>query len=48
MYYELTTTSTGKSSSIHGIDEMFVSSKGDMRAEMNINNSANGNKIQRL
>ncbi len=45
MYYELTTTSTGKNMSINAVTRMFVSSKGDMRSEMNTVSSLNGNKI---
>ncbi len=44
MYYELTTTSTGKDMSINGVTKMFVSSKGDMRSEMNMVSSFKGNK----
>jgi Domain of unknown function (DUF4412) len=44
MYYELTTTSTGKEMSINGVTKMFVSSKGDMRSEMNMVSSFKGNK----
>ncbi len=44
MYYELTTTATGKDMSINGVTKMFVSSKGDMRSEMNMINSFKGNK----
>ncbi|MEP6713061.1 MAG: DUF4412 domain-containing protein [Ferruginibacter sp.] len=44
MYYETTTTSSGKDVAINGITKMYVSSKGDMRAEMNMSNSASPNK----
>lgn len=44
MYYELTTTSTGKNMSVNGVTKMFVSSKGDMRSEMNMVSSFKGNK----
>lgn len=44
MYYELTTTSTGKDMSVNGVTKMFVSSKGGMRSEMNMVNSFKGNK----
>src|ERR1700709_594233 len=44
MYYELTTTSTGKHFTINGITKMYVSSKGDMRVEMNLTNSMSPNK----
>ena len=44
MYYELTTTSNGKNISMNGVTKMYVSSKGDMRSEMNLTSSANGNK----
>jgi len=44
-YYELTTNSSGKDISINELTKMFVSSKGDMRMEMNVNNSMNGNKL---
>ncbi|MEP7252952.1 MAG: DUF4412 domain-containing protein [Ginsengibacter sp.] len=43
-YYELTTNSSGKNISINEVTKMFVSSKGDMRSEMEIHNSASGNK----
>ncbi|HEY5408087.1 MAG TPA: DUF4412 domain-containing protein [Ginsengibacter sp.] len=43
-YYELTTNTSGKNLSITGITKMFVSAKGDMRMEMQIHNSANGDK----
>lgn len=45
MYYEMTITSAGKDFSMNGVTKMFVSSKGDMRTEMNLANSASGNKI---
>jgi predicted small secreted protein len=44
MYYELTITSAGKDFSMNGVTKMFVSSKGDMRTEMNLTNSVSGNK----
>ncbi|MEO8771980.1 MAG: DUF4412 domain-containing protein [Ferruginibacter sp.] len=44
-YYELTTKSSGKNISINEVTKMYVSSKGDMRSEMEIHSSANGNKI---
>lgn len=44
MYYETTTTSSGKNVAINGTTKMFVSSKGDMRAEMNMFNAASPNK----
>ncbi|HEV8082318.1 MAG TPA: DUF4412 domain-containing protein [Chitinophagaceae bacterium] len=43
-YYELTTTSSGKNVAINGTTKMYVSSKGDMRTEMNMSNSASPNK----
>ncbi len=44
MYYELTTTSTGKNFSMQGVTKIFMSSKGDMRKEINMTNSFSGNK----
>ena len=44
MYYELTTTSTGKNMSINEVTMMFVSSRGDMRLEMSTVSSLKGNK----
>ena len=44
MYYELTTTASGKDMSINGVTKMFISSKGDMRSEMNMVSSFKGNK----
>ncbi|MEP6682170.1 MAG: DUF4412 domain-containing protein [Parafilimonas sp.] len=44
MYYELTTTSTGKNLTMNGITKMYVSSKGDMRVEMNFTNSMSPDK----
>ena len=44
MYYELTTISTGKDLSMNGVTKMYVSSKGDMRVEMNFTNSMSPNK----
>lgn len=43
-YYELTTNSSGKNMSISQVTKMYVSSKGDMRSEMEIHNSANGSQ----
>ena len=43
-YYELTTNTSGKNMSITGLTKMFVSAKGDMRMEMQLHNSANGDK----
>jgi hypothetical protein len=43
MYYELTTTATGKHMSMKGVTKMYVSSKGAMRSEMNFSNSLNPN-----
>ncbi len=39
-YYEITTATSGKSMNINGIIKMYVSSKGAIRSEMNITNSA--------
>ncbi len=44
MYYELTTTSSGKDNTINMTTKMFVSSKGKMRSETYIYNSANRDK----
>ena len=44
IYYELTTTSNGKNISMNGVTKMYVSSKGDMRSEMNLSSFATGNK----
>ncbi len=44
MYYELTTTSSGKNVAINGTTKMYVSSKGNIRTEMNLSNSASPNK----
>ena len=44
MYYELTTTSSGKNIAINTTTKMYVSSKGDMRTEMNVVNSTSANK----
>ena len=44
MYYELTSTSSGKNMAINTTIKMYVSSKGDMRTEMNMVNSASANK----
>ena len=44
MYYELTSTSSGKDMVINTTTKMYVSSKGDMRTEMNMINSASANK----
>lgn len=44
MYYELTTTATGKDMSMNGVTKMFVSSKGDMRSETDMVTSFKGNK----
>jgi hypothetical protein len=44
-YYELTTTSQGKNVAMNDLTKMFVSSKGDMRVEMDIRSSANGSKL---
>jgi hypothetical protein len=44
MYYELTTTSTAKNLRMNGITKMYVSSKGDMRVEMNFINSMSPGK----
>jgi len=44
MYYELTTTASGKDMSINGVTKMFISSKGNMRSEMNMISSFKGNK----
>lgn len=43
-YYEITINSTGKDMKITQLTKMFVSSNGDMRSEMEIQNSADGNK----
>ena len=43
MYYELTTTASGKDMSINGITKMFISAKGDMRSEMNMVSTFKGN-----
>ena len=44
MYYELTTTSTGKNLTMNGITKMYISSKGDMRVEMKFTNSMSPDK----
>jgi hypothetical protein len=44
MYYELTTTTSGKDIAINATTKMYVSSKGAMRTEMNMTNSASGHK----
>jgi hypothetical protein len=44
MYYELTTNSTGKNFSMQGVTKILISSKGDMRNEINMTNSFSGNK----
>ena len=44
MYYELTTTSTGKNMSVNVVTRMFISSKGDMRVEMSTVSSLKGEK----
>ena len=44
MYYELTTATSGKNMNINGITKMYVSSKGDMRVEMTVHNSAAVNR----
>jgi hypothetical protein len=43
-YYEVSTNSSGKNISISQLTKMFVSSKGNMRSEMEVQNSADGNK----
>lgn len=43
-FYEITINSTGKNMKISQLSKMFVSSNGDMRSEMEIQNSADGNK----
>lgn len=44
MYYEYATTSAGKNVSINGVTKMYISARGDMRVEMNMSSSFNGNK----
>ena len=44
-YYEITTNTSGKDISINELTKMFVSSKGDIRMEMDVNNSMNGKKV---
>jgi len=44
MYYELTSTSSGKGININTTTKMYVSSTGDMRTEMNMVNSASATK----
>jgi hypothetical protein len=43
-YYELTTNSSGKNVSITQVTKLYVSAKGNMRSEMEVKNSADGNK----
>ena len=43
-YYEITMNSTGTGMKMGQITKMFVSSKGDMRSEMEVLTSADGNK----
>ncbi len=43
-YYEVAINSTGKNISINQVSKFFVSSKGDMRSEMEVLTSADGNK----
>ena len=44
MYYEYTLTTTGKDITMNGVTKLFISSKGDMRSEMNMTSSFNKNK----
>ena len=44
MYYEYTLTTTGKDIAINGNTKLYISSKGDMRSEMNMTSSLVKNK----
>lgn len=48
MYYELTTTSTGKNRNSEMITEMYVSAKGDMRVQMHVKSAPNGTRAPML
>jgi Domain of unknown function (DUF4412) len=44
MYYEYTLTTTGKDITMNGVTKLYISSKGDMRSEMNMTSSLVKNK----
>ena len=44
MYYEYTLTTTGKDITMNGVTKLYISSKGDMRSEMNMSSPLNKNK----
>ena len=44
MYYEYTLTTTGKDIAMNGVTKLYISSKGDMRSEMNMSSPLSKNK----